>query len=440
MPAEIDILLAFELAKGCHIMKYHDTGTRDPLEALSTWLQEVLNDEVSEFRVQTGYFSAKALGLILPILERAAQSNLLTYCLLGSNNASTQNIHVTKLFELLDMPRTNAHLGIVSFGTGLFHPKVYHIRRNDGSQAAYVGSANLTREGLALNIEAAISLDTRHGDNESEISRIAAAIDGWFTVPHRPGFTFVDPLKVIEQLTVKGILSEKPLPKQTGSGIGPSTISPKLARLTTLPAVSMPAIVNADSADDFDQSPVPVLAPVSAPTVAPVLGATITPLLPPTPASTLQTFSNKNAFWIETGALTGGSSNQLDLSMVTKHGNIFGSISLFGVNGSAIGVSTPVTIRYQGQDYVNNMIKFPVTAKGKSNGTWRLQLNGTDPSGKKLTSFCSNFVQKILLFTPISPNHYEISLVRPRPELSIFQASSLVWDCNRGGGRHFGRI
>lgn len=142
-------------------MKYHDTGSRDPSEALSTWLQEVINDEVSEFRVQTGYFSAKALGLILPVLERGAQSDLLTNCLLGSNNASTLKIHVEKLYELLGMPRTNAHLGIVSFGTGLFHPKAYHIRRNDGSQAAYVGSANLTREGLALNIEAAISLDTR---------------------------------------------------------------------------------------------------------------------------------------------------------------------------------------------------------------------------------------------------------------------------------------
>lgn len=419
-------------------MRYHDTGSRDPSEALSTWLQEVLNDEINEFRVQTGYFSAKALGLILPVLERAAQSNLLTNCLLGSNNASTLKTHVEMLFELLGMPRNNAHLGIVSFGTGLFHPKAYHIRRNDGSQAAYVGSANLTREGLALNIEAAISLDTRDGDKDTEVSKIAAAIDGWFTLPPRQGFTLVDEPDVIEQLAAKGILAKTPLPKQTGAGIDPSSIHPKLARLTTLPIVPMPAAVDANSADDFDQSPVPVAA--SATAVAPALGATVISTLTPAPASTLQTFANQNAFWIETGALTGGSSNQLDLSMVTKHGAIFGSISLFGVNGSATGSVTPVTIRYKGVDYANNQIKFPVTATGQSNGTWRLQLNGTAPSGQKLTPFCSNFVQKILLFTIVAPNHYEISLVRPRTELPIFKASSLAWDCNRGGGRHFGRI
>lgn len=415
-------------------MKYHDTGSRDPSEALSTWLQEVLNDEVSEFRVQTGYFSAQALGLILPVLERAAQSNLLTNCLLGSNNASTLKIHVEKLFELLGMPRTKAHLGIVSFGTGLFHPKAYHICRNDGSQAAYVGSANLTREGLALNIEAAISLDTRDGDKETEVSKIAAAIDGWFTLPPRQGFTLVDKPDVIEQLAAKGILAKTPQPKQNGGGIGPSATHPKLARLTTLPTVPMPAAGGADSADDFDQSPVPVAAAATAATLA----STLAPA--PTPTPTLQTFADKNAFWIETGALTGGSSNQLDLSMVTKHGAISGSISLFGVNGGATEAVTPVTIRYQGVDYANNQIKFPATATGHSNGTWRLQLNGTGPNGKRLTPFCANFVQKILLFTLIAPNHYEISLVRPRTELPIFKASSLVWDCNRGGGRHFGRI
>jgi len=125
---------------------------------------------------------------------------------------------------------------------------------------------------------------------------------------------------------------------------------------------------------------------------------------------------------------------------VTTHGNIPGSVTLFGVNSGATGASTPVTIRYAGVDYANNQIKFPVTRAGASNGTWRLQLNGIDPSGHKLTSFCSNFVQKILLFTPIAPNHYEISLVSPRSDLLIFKTSSSVWDCNKSGGRHFGRI
>lgn len=419
-------------------MKYHDTGSRDPSEALSTWLQEALNDEVNEFRVQTGYFSAKALGLIEPTLERAAHLNLLTSFLIGSNDSATLKLHIEKLFNLLRTPRTNANLGIVSFGTGLFHPKAFHIRRNDGSQAAYVGSANLTREGLALNIEAAISLDTRDGDNATEVSKIAEAIDSWFTVPPRPGFTLIDRLDVIEQLTQKGILGNTLAPKTIGNGIASDTLQAKLARLSNLPTVSIPASIGPESTDDFDKSSFPKMATTTA--VNPVQGAPLPSTLGPSQNPSLQIYNNKDAFWIETGALTGGSSNQLDLSMVTKHGKIPGSISLFGVNGSATGSVTSVIIRYQNVDYANNEIKFPVTATGDSNGTWRLQLKGSDPNGKKLTSFCANFVQKILLFTPIAPNHYEISLVSPRADLPAFKVSSLVWDCNRGGGRHFGRI
>lgn len=420
-------------------MKYHDTGSRNPSEALSTWLHDVLTDDVAEFRVQTGYFSAKALGLILPVLERAANADLVTNVLLGSNDASTLKAHVEKLFELMGMPRANAHLGIVSFGRGLFHPKVYHVRRSDGTQAAFVGSANLTREGLALNIEAAISLDTRDGDDDAELIKIATAIDDWFAVPLRDGITLVDSLEVIEQLVTDGILAVTRPPRVGGGGAGTGTTKPTLTALAALPTMPMAAAGPTEGAEDDDDFEQPV-APVAAPPIV-VVPAPAIPAPGAALANVLAAFANKNAFWLESGALTGGSRNQLDLSMVTKHNSIAGSISLFGVNGAATGTETPVTIRYQGIDYANNHIKYPATTTGKTNGTWRLQLNGAGPSGQKLTPVCSQFVNQILLFTGLAQNHYEISLVQARSTLPVFMANSSVWDCNRGpGGRHFGRI
>jgi hypothetical protein len=43
--------------------------------------------------------------------------------------------------KALGLPRQNACLGIVRYDQGFFHPKTYHLRRSDGSQCAYVGSA-----------------------------------------------------------------------------------------------------------------------------------------------------------------------------------------------------------------------------------------------------------------------------------------------------------
>jgi len=39
-------------------MRYLDSGQRDPSQALGTWLQGVMTDEVTEVRWQSGFFAA----------------------------------------------------------------------------------------------------------------------------------------------------------------------------------------------------------------------------------------------------------------------------------------------------------------------------------------------------------------------------------------------
>lgn len=232
-------------------MRYHDTGTRDPSQVLAAWFQEVLSEEVSELRIQSGYFSIQAVGLLLPTLARANSADLITKILIGSNESSTIKRHVEELMSLMGVPRPNAHLGIVSFGQGLFHPKTYHVRRVDGSQAAFVGSANLTREGLVLHVEAAISLDTRDGDDEGALLKIAGAIDGWFSET-REGFTRIEDVETLDHLVADGVIVISAPPRSTRTGTGGAAVhetpSPRLTPLGKLPKV----VSSLEVIDDYD--------------------------------------------------------------------------------------------------------------------------------------------------------------------------------------------
>lgn len=234
-------------------MKYHDTASRDASQVLATWLKDNLSDEVTELRIQSGYFSIHAVGLLLPTLERAVRDNLLTKILIGSNDSSTIKSHVEELVRFMGIPRTNAHLGVVYFARGFFHPKTYHLRRLDGSQLAFVGSANLTREGLALHVEAAISLDTRDGDDEKTLSSIAEAIDKWFTETQE-GFTRIDNTAIIDTLVEEGILTIAP-PVKPPRISNADNISQGNRKTRLIPLTALPKVILSTALDDASNDP-----------------------------------------------------------------------------------------------------------------------------------------------------------------------------------------
>ena len=233
-------------------MKYLDSGSRDPAHALASWLDGILNGDVAELRLQTGFFSLDGIGLLIPALEKCKQKNQPTNVLIGSNDACTLKDDVIGLVDALGIPRDGAHLGIVSFGGAFFHPKTYHIKRPDGSQAAFVGSANLTASGLALHVEAGIALDTRDGDAPHHLSQIAAAIDSWFT-EQRAGMTLVTGLQTVDELVESGVLAlsrpPRASPQEKNGGTDQKVSRPRLKRLFSLPKVkgSTP-----DTEEEFD--------------------------------------------------------------------------------------------------------------------------------------------------------------------------------------------
>ncbi|SEP42514.1 hypothetical protein [Nitrosovibrio sp. Nv6] len=242
-------------------MRYLDTGSRLASETLAAWFEPVLNEEIVELRLQTGFFSLGGMGLLVPTFNRSVQKNLPTKILIGSNDGDTLRDDMAGLVQLLGIPRNGAQLGVISFGNGYFHPKTYYVRRSDGSEAAYVGSANLTASGLACHVEAGITLDTREGDDPRLLSQIAAAIEAWFA-EKRQGLTLVAGTHTLDELVASGVLALARPPRTAsvsgeGSG-GGRAAPPRLQRLITLPSVQI------------KQNPIALPATAAQPTVPPI--------------------------------------------------------------------------------------------------------------------------------------------------------------------------
>ncbi|MDE0380988.1 MAG: phospholipase D family protein [Rhodospirillales bacterium] len=196
-------------------MRYIDNGTGDPREeALFSWLEEALLGGVVGLRWQSGYFEASVLGLFMPTLQELMDEDLDTMILIGSNERETLSSAVHRLVDALGLPRTNAHLGVVSYSNGFFHPKTIHLCYRDGREVAYVGSANLTARGInGRNMEAGIILDTDDGDPVELLARIRRAPEEWFDQGPQ-GLFGVDSHEDVDQLERRGILATHRPPRR----------------------------------------------------------------------------------------------------------------------------------------------------------------------------------------------------------------------------------
>lgn len=191
-------------------MQYVDTGSRESRHALGSWLSGLDANYVRHLRFQSGYFNGDGLAPLVPLIKSLAERDLQISCVLGSNSGQTDSRDIEVLVKLIGCPRAGAKIAIVRYATGLFHPKVYHLTRRDGSQAAYVGSANLTSAGVTgLNVEAGLILDTTLGDPEQPLKEISASVDEWFNVK-RQGVELISENSDIQVLVDRGVLGVTP--------------------------------------------------------------------------------------------------------------------------------------------------------------------------------------------------------------------------------------
>jgi hypothetical protein len=207
-------------------MRYIDSGTRSPEHAVASWLATELDENVAELRIQSGFFSRDALRPFLKQFLALVTANGIINVVVGSNDGQTLADHISELAEAMGLPRERSRLGVVYLAGAFYHPKSIHISRIDGSQAAYVGSANFTLPGIAAkHIEAGILLDTRQGDQLEILSEIAVAADAWLA-GGRSGVERILTPQDVAQLLSDGIVSASPAPRPprpVGSGDKPPT-------------------------------------------------------------------------------------------------------------------------------------------------------------------------------------------------------------------------
>jgi hypothetical protein len=149
--------------------------------------------------------------------------------------------------------------------------------------------------------------------------------------------------------------------------------------------------------------------------------------------------------WIETGKMTGGSRNILDLS---KKGKLkgktkFGSVSFFGIDPENHDDFIDIDLIYCEKKYENNHIFY-----AHANSNWRIRLNGITVDKEKLTAISKpslgnngGFQDKILVFTTIDQNTYHLDILE-KEYLAYLIENSSEWAMggNETTGRSYGVI
>lgn len=244
-------------------MKYLNGANQQPQDAIGHWIQNEKPADVDHLRFKSGYFTLNGLSAFKSIIDYIAAKNRSITAVIGANGKETIQPDLDALLDLIQHPRPNTRLAITGFSNALFHPKVYHLSRTDGSQFAYVGSANLTPSGITgLNIETGILLDTRDGDNQAVLTEIANSIDNWFAAPLLNQTNLIGSKADIAQLVADGLVGVARPPRQnTNPPAGGKTKLPSLK-----PLISGAPIIPATAKTTATATTPPATVPVPATT------------------------------------------------------------------------------------------------------------------------------------------------------------------------------
>lgn len=310
---------------------------------------------------------------------------------------------VEGLNELLSLATHGAVTAYVHHNEAgpVFHPKVY-LFANPTEALVFIGSNNLTQSGLYTNTELCIGLRLPLSDTAIQDLRrqLASWRDTEFGLARQLSVDLIGQLQ-----SERYIQSEMQVRQQNHAAQQPVRNNQLFAKRS----VRAPVRRTGRRGD--------------------VIGGDYVPA--------------PNDFWLVTGAMTGGSGNQLDFSRTVVHNRIPGGIlALFGFTSGDMSTVTSITLRYQGLDYQGNNVSLPQAPNGKSNGTWRCYLNGANPDSGRLTQFCQednhHFRGKIMVFRKLAELHYEIVLVEDLATVESYKSRSRVWDSIRSSTRVIG--
>lgn len=299
-----------------------------------------------------------------------------------------------------------------------FHAKIYQFIGNDKGLVV-VGSHNLTGGGLWSNFESSLIIPV--GGPSANEEKILRGLKDYFEelTSLKDSFMTISAQDDIDRLLQNGYIFKE--------------VAEQVRR------------ANAAKEDESRDRLFGNGAPAKLPHIAFSTGVKeVVP--PPAPSGFISVprSDDGQTIWFETKSMTGGSRNILDLSMksLVERGNpkgtpfdlgdsIFmrGGVEFFGLNPTATDQTKNITLSFEGVDYADNTILFPVGQN--ANGTWRLQIKGASSSGRRITDAfrakgeAHYLVEKVITFTKIQDNYYFMS-VFPEYELENFKAASRI--------------
>ena len=338
------------------------------------------------------------------------------------------DLHATSKEALKALIDANIPTKIVySPNSVVYHPKVY-LFRGTTNHMIIVGSSNLTTSGLFQNVESSICVKFYDGDEqgmalENSILRyFDKIIDGTSGSVHD--------------------LTEETLQLLVDSNLVLPETSLRTARKKmddSLPDV--PVSTNQRLKGEFEKLTVARPPKGHKKTLRSDVITTHAGEHREASITIESLVVNAFSMWIETGRMTGGSRNILDLSKKGRRDGVnkFGSVEFFGVDKDSNNpMPFDVSLIYAGREYEGNSIKY---TKGNSN--WRIQLKGETTAGEKLTDVLreSGSQDKVFIFERTNtPTKFVFHILE---EDAIDQLKDLSTDwaaSGNGQGRRYGLL
>lgn len=310
----------------------------------------------------------------------------------------------------------------------IYHPKIYAFEGNT-TRRAIIGSSNLTESGLFQNIEASVCLDFNI-DDENGNEFLSDIYDHFNTIINQehPSCQLLTD-EVLEILVESKVVLPEAVNRAKSNKIN-KEFGQKEFKVNTRLHELFGKVKAKRPPKGFRKTVIKKEMLEGETAEINVIDET--------------TELAAGAMWIETGMMTGGSRNILDLS---KKGMLdgerkFGSVSYFGVDPDNENQTKDINVIFGGRTYISNRVFY-----APANSNWRIRLNGETAGGDKLTAFSipslgehGGFQHKILLFTKIDEHSFQLEILEKDEKPRLIECSSDWAKGGSGGGRAYGII
>ncbi len=198
------------------MLRYRDSGTGGNEVCPGAWFDDHVIGGIRAFRGQFGFFRYGAISKYETILKKLAEAGSPVNLVLGSNVTDPLTIDDVESVLKITTAGEASHLTVIALHGALFHPKVAHIVQADDSEAAIIGSANLTVAAFGANVEAWIEVASGTPESDRALRDIVRATDWWLTSTD-PGVFQITNTEDARKLLADGIVVDRATRQRRGA-------------------------------------------------------------------------------------------------------------------------------------------------------------------------------------------------------------------------------